>query len=159
LIIPPRTVIPELDSLLRQHMQKGTVMIADSWDDIAAWIGAESNTLKNTVKEYNTYCDRGIDVEFAKDRRFLVPLVTPPFYAMRCYPDFLGTIGGIKINHNMEVLNITGRPIPGLYAAGVDTGGWESETYCAVLSGSTFGFALNSGRIAGENAVVHSKSI
>jgi glycine/D-amino acid oxidase-like deaminating enzyme len=41
----------------------------------------------------------------------------------------------------------------GLYAAGVDTGGWESTTYCAILSGSTLGFAINSGRIAAENAV------
>ena len=28
--------------------------------------------------------------------------------------------------------------------------GWESDTYCVELAGSTFGFALNSGRIAGE---------
>jgi fumarate reductase flavoprotein subunit len=52
----------------------------------------------------------------------------------------------------MEVLDLKDRPIQGLYAAGVDTGGWESDTYCARLSGSTFGFAINSGRIAGENA-------
>ena len=72
---------------------------------------------------------------------------------MECHPGFLGTIGGIKINHHMEVINTQDKPIPGLYAVGVDTGGWESETYCAILAGSTFGFALNSGRIAAENAV------
>ena len=44
------------------------------------------------------------------------------------------------------------KPIPGLFAAGNDAGGWESETYCVLLSGSKFGFAINSGRIAGENA-------
>jgi fumarate reductase flavoprotein subunit len=55
----------------------------------------------------------------------------------------------------MEVLDRADNPIPGLYAAGVDTGGWESDTYNAVLSGTTFGFALNSGRIAGENAAVY----
>ena len=42
-------------------------------------------------------------------------------------------------------------PIPELYAAGADTGGWESDIYCALLSGSAFGFAMNSGRIAAEN--------
>jgi hypothetical protein len=52
----------------------------------------------------------------------------------------------------MEVLDQQDNPIPGLYAGGIDTGGWESDTYCLTLSGSTFGFALNSGRIAGENA-------
>jgi fumarate reductase flavoprotein subunit len=44
------------------------------------------------------------------------------------------------------------KAIAGLYAAGSDTGGWESDTYNVVLSGSTLGFAINSGRIAGENA-------
>ena len=55
-------------------------------------------------------------------------------------------------DERMEVLGKQDSPIRGLYAAGVDTGGWESETYCCVLSGSAFGFAVNSGRIAGENA-------
>jgi len=52
----------------------------------------------------------------------------------------------------MEVIDKQDNPIPGLYAAGVDVGGWESDTYCDRLSGSAFGFAINSGRIAGENA-------
>jgi fumarate reductase flavoprotein subunit len=53
----------------------------------------------------------------------------------------------------MEVLDQKNHPIPGLYAGGIDTGGWESDTYGLILSGSAFGFAINSGRIAGENAV------
>ena len=53
----------------------------------------------------------------------------------------------------MEVMDNQDHPIPGLYAAGIDMGGWESETYCVFLAGSTFGFAINSGRIAAENAV------
>ena len=73
----------------------------------------------------------------------------------KCHQGFLGTIGGIKINHHMEVLNRQDDPIPGLYAVGAGTGGWESDTYCLELSGSAFGFALNSGRIAGENAVLY----
>ena len=53
----------------------------------------------------------------------------------------------------MEVLDQHDEPIPGLYAAGNDTGGWETDTYALlVLPGSAFGFAVNSGRIAGENA-------
>ena len=67
-------------------------------------------------------------------------------------PHILDTIGGIRINERMEVLDIQDKPIRGLYAAGVATSGWEAETYCSDLSGSAFGFAINSGRIAGENA-------
>ena len=52
----------------------------------------------------------------------------------------------------MEVLNKEDKPIPGLFAGGDNTGGWESDTYCFLLSGHAFSFAVNSGRIAGENA-------
>jgi fumarate reductase flavoprotein subunit len=52
----------------------------------------------------------------------------------------------------MEVLDGRDEPIKGLYAAGNDTGGWETDTYNIHLCGTTFGFAVNSGRIAGENA-------
>ena len=50
----------------------------------------------------------------------------------------------------MEVLDHQANPIPGLYASGVSVGDWESDTYRFILSRSIPGFALNSGRIAGE---------
>ena len=58
----------------------------------------------------------------------------------------------------MEVVDKNEKPVEGLYAVGNDAGGWESETYCAILSGSTLGFAINSGRIAGENATAKARS-
>jgi fumarate reductase flavoprotein subunit len=81
-----------------------------------------------------------------------MPLRTPPYYAIKCGVDYLDTIGGIRINEQMEVLDKQGKPIPGLYAAGIDTGGWVGDTYCIRTTGTTFAFAINSGRIAGENA-------
>jgi len=138
---------------LRLETEKGKVKIADSWDAIAKWMGAESRVLKATIDEYNSYCDKGRDDVFLKDPKFLYPLRSPPFYAMRCRPIFLASLGGIKINHHMEVLDHAGNTIPGLYAGGNDTGGWEPENcYNAFLSSHAMGFAINSGRIAGENA-------
>ena len=92
------------------------------------------------------------DAFFVKDKQYLIPLRTPPYYALIYYPRNLGTIGGIKINYRMEVVDKEDNPIPGLYAAGQDTGGWQPETYNQILAGSAFSFAINSGRIAGENA-------
>lgn len=128
------------------------VKISDSWDEIAKWMEADPQVLKTTIDKYNAGCDQGYDPIFAKDRKFLVPLRTPPYYAIKSNSDFLDTIGGIKINEPMEVLDKQGKPIPGLYAAGVAAGGWQGDTYCVVLSGAASGFAINSGRIAGENA-------
>jgi len=151
-VIGPGTKLAGLGKTLELAAKKGSAKIASSWDEIAKWIGIKPEVLKATIDEYNSFCDQGYDEIFAKDRRYLDALRTPPYYALRCYPRFLGTIGGIKINYRMEVLDHEDNPIPGLYAAGIDTGGWEADTYNVVLSGTTFGFAISSGRIAGENA-------
>jgi fumarate reductase flavoprotein subunit len=147
-----RTRLPGLESGLRLAAEKGVVKISDSWDEIARWIGADPLALKATIDEYNAGCDIGYDRIFAKERRYLIPLRKPPYYALKGYVGFLGTIGGIKINESMEVVDKQGNCIRGLYATGVDAGGVTGDTYCAKLSGGTFGFSLNSGRIAGENA-------
>lgn len=145
---------PGLERELRLQADRGDrVRICNSWDEMADWIGASPNVLKATIDEYNAACDRGYDSLFVKDRRHLLPLRTPPYYAIRCKADYLDTIGGIKINERMEVLDKQDNPIPGLYAGGVDVGGWSSDTYCAQLSGGTLGFAFTSGRIAAENAI------
>lgn len=150
--------LPGLERELRALVDKGLVKISDSWDAIADWMGTDPGALKTTIEEYNSACDCGHDAIFAKDRSYLLPLRTPPYYAIRCRACFLSTLGGIKINEYMEVLDQQDNPIPGLYAAGVDVGGWESDTYCDRLSGSAFGFAVNSGRIAGENAARYTSS-
>jgi ferredoxin len=129
------------------------IRITDTWEEIAQWMGVDPDSLKLTIAEYNSVCEKGYDPVFKKDRRYLVPLQTPPYYTIKMGVDYLDTIGGIRINERMEVLDKKGVPIPGVYAAGVDTGGWVGDTYCIRTTGTTFGFAINSGRIAGESAV------
>jgi fumarate reductase flavoprotein subunit len=129
-----------------------SVKIAETWDDIAESIGADPAVLKTTIDEYNSFCDCGYDVAFTKERRYLLPLRRAPFYAVKCIPSFHDTMGGIKVNEHMEVRDTRDNIIPGLYAAGVLPDGWETNDYCWVLCGSAFGFAINSGRIAGESA-------
>jgi len=151
--VPPGVPLPGLEREIQKLDGKdANLKISSSWDDIAAWIGADPNALKATVEEYNTDCDRGHDSLFVKDPKYLLPLRVPPFYAVRGHVSICDAYGGIKINENMQALDKTDRPIPGLYAAGSATGCWESESYCYHLTGHLVGFAINSGRIAGENA-------
>jgi fumarate reductase flavoprotein subunit len=145
--------MPGLKNALKVESDKNRVKIANSWNEIAEWIGADPQILKETVAQYNAFCRQGYDEHFAKERRYLLPLSRAPFYAIRGLPVLLDTIGGIKINERMQVLDTQNEVIKGLYAGGVVTSGWESETYCSVLSASAFGFAVNSGRIAAENAI------
>jgi fumarate reductase flavoprotein subunit len=152
---PTGTKMINLDKELKKHQDGGEIRISSSLAEIAHWMGIESGTLEATVAEYNAACDDGRDHIYAKDPQYLTPLCTPPYYAIKCHQSFHGTVGGIKINHRMAVLDKQGEPIPGLFAAGSDTGGWEGDTYCLELSGSTLSFAISSGRIAGVNALGH----
>jgi hypothetical protein len=55
------------------------------------------------------------------------------------------TIGGLAIDEQARVLGSGGAPIDGLYAAGVDAGGWSTGGYASGLAA-----ALVFGRIAAE---------
>ncbi len=147
------TPLPGLEREVRKQADKGDLKISNSWNEIAGWMGADPAVLKATIDEYNISCDDKHDALFAKDRRYLLPLRTPPYYVIKGHLGLCDAYGGIKINENMEALDIDDKPIPGLYAAGSTAGCWESESYCYRLTGHLVGFALNSGRIAGENAV------
>jgi fumarate reductase flavoprotein subunit len=129
-----------------------TVKISDRWDEIARWMGAGTETLKSTVDEYNSYCDKGYDERLAKNPAILHSLRNPPYFALKCGIRLTVTHGGIKINHRMEALGTNDEPIPGLYAAGVETGTTDWDTYNMRLSGHSFSYTVNGGRIAGEEA-------
>ena len=49
--------------------------------------------------------------------------------------------------------------IPGLYAAGLDANSIYGDTYIFWLPGNTLSFALNTGRMAGENAADYVKTV
>ena len=152
---PPGTPLVNFDAELRGALEKKNphIFSADSVDELAGKIGANPTVLKATVKEYNRFCEKGHDDLFAKDRQYLRTIKEPQFYAMRCVTMILGTLGGIKINHRTEVMDKEENIIPGLYAAGNDASGMYGDSYNIYLSGGTLGFAVNSGRIAGENAL------
>jgi fumarate reductase flavoprotein subunit len=153
------TDISKIENAIEDQIQKGNMVISDSWDEIAHWIGANPSTLMATIEQYNRFCDNGHDELFAKPAEYLKPLRTPPFYVAKCYPWHLGSIGGIKINERMEVLNKKRRSIKGLYACGSDTGGWSASTYNRFLAGAGASYAINSGLIGGENAAEYLKML
>ena len=79
----------------------------------------------------------------------LAQIVKPPFYVIPVRPALLGTYGGLKINTDAQVLNKSGKPISGLWAAGEVTGGVHGAAAAmGVPLSSAFGF----GRIAGLSA-------
>lgn len=125
--------------------------VANSFDEIAAWIGADPQILQQTIDEYNSFVDRGHDGLFAKSKEHLVPLAAPPFYALKFRPLMVETVGPVEINEKMEVVDSQGKAIPGFYAGGAIASGWQGNDY--YLFGSALGWAVTSGRLAAESAI------
>ena len=132
------------------------VFAADSLEELAALTGIDEINLLNTVAEYNAMCAAKRDPQFGKPPFALLPLKEPRYYAIRLYPHMYGTMGGIRVDEHLRVLDKNHAPIPGLYAAGYDANGLLGNPipdYTMLTPGLTFGFALNSGRMAAEHII------
>ncbi len=69
-------------------------------------------------------------------------------------PTLFTTVGGLKVNPQMQVVNEMGATIEGLYAVGGDANGMYGANYDVdVMSGGQQGWCATSGRLAAEHAV------
>ncbi|WP_207218915.1 FAD-dependent oxidoreductase [Pengzhenrongella frigida] len=123
----------------------------DTIEDLATAIGVDPAVLAAEIAEYNTLCHAGKDTKFHK-AKYLLAVEKGPFYAIKMEPGIMVTMGGIKINDNMQVIGADGKPIEGLYSVGCDAGGLFGESYILTIPGSANGFALTSGWLAADHA-------
>lgn len=140
-----------------QQKHQKNFFVADSLDDVAAQTGVNADNLKRTVADYNDAC-HSTDDFFFKPYKFLHPIEGNRFYVARHFPAGYGSLGGVNVNDKMEVLDQRGLKIPGLYASGTDACNIFGDSYCFYMPGNTMGFAINSGRMAGYNAVEYMES-
>jgi len=155
----PATV-ESIDANIQQVFKEGCdcVYIAETLEELCGKTGIDLKGLQKTLNEYNRMCETGRDPFFNKRSQYLRPVKTPGFYAAKLVPSAYGSLGGIKVNYKLEVLNKNEEVIAGFYAAGVDVNTLYGDSYIYILPGNTLGFALNSGRMAGENAADYVKS-
>ena len=111
----------------------------------------DKDTFLATVARYNELKGQE-DVDFGKPAAAMTGVGEGPYAAVRVMPATIGTMGGIKVDLEMHVLDTNGAIIPGLYAAGeVDfTGLVDAEYPCC---GMAIDSAVYYGRVAAESAV------
>ncbi len=127
------------------------IQTADTLEELAEKIGVDADALVAEVEKYNGYCAAGKDDEFAKDPQYLRALEEGPYYSFELNVGIFTTVGGLKIDEDSEVLTSEGQAIPGLYAAGCDTGGLYGDAYdVSICEGSCQGYAVYTGRRAAE---------
>ncbi len=145
------TPLTNLPTELAGDVEAGEqVFRGDTLDELARAMGVDPDVLTVEVAEYNTLCHTGRDTRFYKPK-FLFPVEKAPFYALRMEPAVIITMGGIKINDNMQVIGADEQPIPGLYSVGCDAGGLFGESYTLTVPGAGCGFALTSGWLAADH--------
>ncbi|AZW30718.1 flavocytochrome c [Bordetella bronchiseptica GA96-01] len=132
----------------------GRVTAADTIVELAERIGIDPQALARTVSEYNDGIRQQRD---SFGRRHLsnqvgeaFPLEHPRYYAYATVPYMATTYAGIKVDRRMRVVDVWGKPIDGLYAAGEIIGGAHGRGY---MTGASLGKALIFGRVAAWSAI------
>ena len=149
----------------RQHIKSGYLKAGSTVRELALNAGIDPEGLERTVTAYNLDAARGQDPEFHrgsnafdlangdptnKPNPCVGPLDHGPYYAIRVYAGCVGTFAGLQTDGNARVVDASGRPIPGLYAAGNDMASITGGTY--VAGGCTLGPGLTFGYIAARHA-------
>ncbi|RDI19464.1 fumarate reductase flavoprotein subunit [Rhodococcus sp. AG1013] len=147
----PERVLDEADS--------GRTLRADSLAELAGAMDVPADALEAAVSRWNEQLPNGVDDDFLRHRTLANkgstahpdPIDEGPFYAVRMLPaELVCTHAGVEIDSDAAVLDQTGRPIDGLYAAGEAGAGILGLRY--VGGGNAVANALTMGRLAGINA-------
>lgn len=145
-IVEPKNSFGEdVETLVKLgRMYKGATIA-----DLAKQLNMPPANLEKTIADYNKMVEAKQDPQFGR-KLFDRKIEKGPFYATPRAPSIHHTMGGLLINSKAQVIDINGKVIPGLYAAGEVTGGIHGSNR---LGGNATADVLTFGRLAAKNAL------
>ena len=156
-----KTVFLVFDGNVRKRLKTfegyfhlGLAKEAPTPEALAQLLGIDPATFATTVANYTKYQQAKEDPEFKRPSMAL-PLNLAPYCSIEIWPGVHYTMGGIKINERAQAIGKSGKPIPGLYAAGEVTGGVHGANR---LGGNSTVETVVFGRIAGREAAQYKVS-
>ena len=102
---------------------------ADTLEELAQLMGVDQEAFVATIERWNEMCDAGEDTDFHMPAQMMAKIDTPPFYANLEGAEALSTAGGLQVDIHSRVLNTEFKPISGLFALGLTSGGMFANTY------------------------------
>lgn len=118
-----RHVYDDNKSIKEKFEKQGLLLSGDTIEELAGTMEEiDPTNFISAVTTYNECIEQGVDDPFGRTKS-LNPIVNAPFYAVKVAPGIHHTMGGLKIDTATRVLDTSGNPIPGLFAAGEVTGG------------------------------------
>jgi len=137
-----------------------TVFGANTLEELAGYLGYKgelAQTFVESIKHYNELCKKGVDSDYGKDVKAMIPIDEPPFYG--CSGRLGGgasfgmvTMSGMVTDTKLRVLDKKGNPIKGLFVAGNTLGGRYGLGYSTPFAGNSIGMAMTHGWLAGKFA-------
>lgn len=155
--VPSDMPMTNIEAVLEAACEIGMAYKADTLEELAEMTGMDIEILTRNVNDYNAACAAGEDTLFYKNPAYLYPYdLEGPFYAVVGCVMSYNSLGGVKVDELMRVADTQDQPIPGLYAAGVDSIGTvlDGVSY-PNLFGVALGWGFSSGYMAGESAAAY----
>jgi 3-oxosteroid 1-dehydrogenase len=127
-----------LPAMPGEELPAGMALSAGSLAELAALAGIDPEGLAASVARFNGFCEQGIDEDFARGsvpwgqlmsgdptlqpNPNMAGLEQAPFHAVKLERVVMGVpTVGLKVNAQAQVINASGQPVSGLYAAGNST--------------------------------------
>ena len=131
--------------------EEGGVYKADTLEELANAINVPADALVATVERYNELCDNGGDLDFGKPTKYMLPLTTPPYYALHKEFAVSAITSGLTTNDKAQVLDGERKPIEGLFAVGNCSGPfYGSIDYPLDIAGLSVSRCITYGFVTGK---------
>lgn len=143
----------EIDAWIGNDGKKSPLIVkANTIEDAANKLGIDGKTLKAEALKFNGFVKAKKDSDFGRPEKFMTKTIAEngPYFIIEQQPRFATTMGGVVTNDSFNILNTSGKPIKGLFAAGELVGGAMGDDS---PPGGNMGWAVTSGRLAAEGAV------
>lgn len=144
--------VEPIDAFRLAYRRGARCAVADDLDEFdylpEEW-GYPGWLVRRSLEEFNAACQDGRP-EPAR-RLDAAPLLDPPYYITELVPAITFTFGGLLIDAYARVLDERGDPIPGLLAAGADSGGLWFQAYAGgIATALVFGLQAAQTALASE---------
>ncbi|MFS2221482.1 FAD-dependent oxidoreductase [Pantoea sp. B65] len=142
--------VTEPIDVLNTHADKGRLFRANSLEELARQMDIPVDSFVATCKRYSEMAHKGKDEDFNKEPYLMFPVEKPPFYAVPIRSHMLVTLGGLDCDPDMQVLDIRGNKVEGLYAVGNMQGNFFANEYPLMAPGLSHGRAITLSYVLGE---------
>ena len=127
--------------------------VSNNLADAAKVMGINPENLAKTVEDWNAMAKNGKDDAF--NRPITGALGAGPYHIVEQKVRYQTTLGGLKANGNLAILNQKDAVIPALYGAGCVVGGANGADSMTAMMNS---WAIVSGVVAADSAVKYVRS-